>query len=146
MTLGKLDETLQRPSHEISRRPKDSRSVAKGWACGGDLCTVTAFFLAPTSGDVPSSAVPVQLWITQNPLAKPFAGSIGGIHLGDTKEKLAEICRKRGFQLQSKDIRVPWDKDWEVHWLEKDDRIISLMFFNRTLVKRALSLPAAPDK
>jgi len=76
VTLQKLDKPLQRPSHEILR---NSKSAAMGWACGGNLCAVRAFFVAPSSGQVSPTAVPVTLWISQDNLGKTFVGSIGGI-------------------------------------------------------------------
>jgi hypothetical protein len=99
VTLKKLNDVLQRPPHEISARPKNSKSIAMGWACGGDLCTVRAFFLAPSDGQVSPSAVPITLWISQDNLGKSFVGSIGGIHLGDTTEKLFSICEKKWPQI-----------------------------------------------
>jgi len=134
VTLKKLNEVLQRPPHEISARPKNSKSVAIGWACGGDLCTVRAFFLAPNGGQVSPSAVPITLWISQDNLWKSFVGSIVGIHLGDATKKLLAICAKNGYKQQNGADRISWNKDWDVRWIAKDDKITSLFFFNMTLM------------
>jgi hypothetical protein len=137
VTLEKLNEVLQRPGHEISDRPKNSKSIAIGWACGGDFCTVRAFFLAPRSGQVTLSAVPVELWISNTSFGRPFVGSIGGIHLGDPTEKLLAICKQNGYTSHNRINRISWNKDWDVRWIAKDDKITSLFFFNMTLLNRA---------
>jgi len=138
VTLQKLDKALQRPSHEILR---NSKSVAMGWACGGNLCAVRAFFVAPSSGQVSPTAVPVTLWISQDNLRKSFVGSIGGIHLGDTTQKLFAICAKNGYKLHNGADRISWNKDWDVRWTAKDDKVTSLFFFNMTLMNSAQVKP-----
>jgi hypothetical protein len=142
VTLKKLNQVLQRPPHAISGRPKNSKSIGMGWACGGDLCTVEAFFLASSGGQVPPSAVPITLWISNNSgFGKPFPGSIGGIHLGDTSEKLLAICAKNGYKQQNGADRISWNKDWDVRYIAKDDKITSLFFFNMTLMNSAQAKP-----
>ena len=137
VTLKSLNDVLQRSPHEISDHPKNSKFIRMGWACGGDLCTVTAFFLKPPGGQVPLSAPPVELWIGSASFGKPFAGSIGGIHLGDSPEKVIDICRQRGYQPRTRVQRISWDKDWEIAWTEMDGKVSSLVFFNMTLLNRA---------
>jgi len=37
--------------------------------------------------------------------------------------------------------RISWNKDWDVRWTAKDDKVTSLFFFNMTLMNSAQVKP-----
>lgn len=135
LTLAKLNEVLQRQPHELS--PSAKNSTALGWACAGDSCAVVAFFHAPPGREVSPSVAPIELLVSTVGFGRPFQGSVGGIHLGDSVEKLIVICKQRGYQPRTEPHRISWDKDWEIGWTEMEGKISSFVFFNMTLLNRA---------
>jgi hypothetical protein len=42
--------------------------------------------------------------------------------------------KKNGHKLHNGADRISWNKDWDVRWIAKDDKITSLLFFNMTLM------------
>ena len=131
LTLGKLNDLLRLPAHRLSSAPNSSRV---GWACGGELCAVTAAFAIPNGMDLPPSAEPILLYVTDIGFGKPFQGSIGGIHLGDPPDVILNVCRQRGYGAARENHRITWDKNWEISWTRSDHRLDSLTFMNRTVL------------
>ena len=134
LTLGILNDLLRQPAHKLEA-PKGATSTWLGWACGGDLCAVLASFPIPPEKDVQPSSSPVVLWVSDVGFGKPFQGSIGGIHLGDSVDILRNLCLQRGHEAKDGPNRIFWNKDWKVSWSESEDhRVTSMLFFNMPLV------------
>jgi hypothetical protein len=131
LTFGKLNDLLRQPDHKLNSAPG---SIRVGWACGGELCAVEAAFAVPKGTNLPSSAVPIVLSITNVGFGKPFQGSIGGIRLGDSPDVVLNVCRQHGYGVRRENHRLSWDKDWEVAWTESDRKVSSLFFLNRTVL------------
>ena len=142
LTLAKLNEVLQRPPHDVFRTQRPPMH-ALGWACGGDNCAVIAFFPVPPEIQISPSTAPVELLVTNIGFGKPLQGSVGGIHLGDSVEKLLDTCRRRGYQPKDKERRVPWNKDWTIRWYEENGKITVLAFFDTADLNRYLPTPKA---
>lgn len=113
LTLGKLNDLLQQPPHKLVSKDDSSRV---GWACGGELCALDAAFLVPAGKNVPLSASPFHITVSTVGFGKPFTGSIDGIHLGDTPDRILAACRKHGYGASKGNNRLTLDADWEVAW------------------------------
>jgi hypothetical protein len=135
LTLGKLNDILQRQPHKLASVPDTTRL---GWVCGGELCAIEAAFFVPRAENLPSSTAPLLISVSNVGFGKPFQGSIGGVHLGDSVEALRNTSRRHGNEPTLSQRRIPWDKDWEVGWTDTDGHAISsLTFFNKTALNKA---------
>ena len=130
LTLGKVNDVLQQPNHRLDSRGSSTRV---GWACGGELCALVAAFAIPAGKDLPLSALPIQLAISTIGFGKPFQGSIGGIHLGDSPDTILAVGRKHGYGAIKGNHRLTSDRDWEV-WRTDDCIADLLIFWNMSLL------------
>jgi hypothetical protein len=133
LTLKRLNDVLQQPIHKLGSK---GHSTRVGWACGGELCALVAAFAIPEGKDLPSAAIPIELSISSIGFGKPFQGSIGGIHLGDSQEKILAVCRQHGYGVAKGNGRLTCDKGWEVAWTGS-----SLFFWNMHELESVVSNP-----
>jgi len=131
LTLGRLNDAMQQPIHRLDSRGNSTRV---GWACGGELCALVAAFATPAGKDLPLSAIPIQITVSKEGFGKPFQGSIGGIHLGDSPDKILAVCRKHGYGATKGNRRLTADRDWEVSWTD-DCQADLLIFWNMSFFK-----------
>ena len=130
LTFGKLNDILRQPVHKLDSRGNSTRV---GWACGGELCALEAAFAVPPGKNLPLSATPIQLVVSTVGFGKPFQGSIGGIRLGDSPDRILDVCRKHVYGAVKGNNRLAWDKDWEVVW-DGDRKANLLIFWNMSFL------------
>jgi hypothetical protein len=134
LTLEKLNDVLRQPPHKLESRGGSNRL---GWACGGELCALNAAFLVPAGEDVPLSTTPFQITLSKPGFGKPFAGSIGGIHLGDSPDTILAVCRKHGYGASKGPNRLTLNSDWEVAWTGGNRATDLLIFWNMSALAKS---------
>jgi hypothetical protein len=132
MSLEKLEERLHQPA---IRKAGAGNTTRLGWACGQERCAIWTSFVVPFDKEIPLSAAPTALVVTDPLLADFRRLAIGGVHLGDKTEKIRDICQKRGYGLQIGYNRISWSKDWNLVWGEVNGKVSLLAFFNEKMLK-----------
>lgn len=128
LTFAGLEQKLRQPG----LKKEGTGSTAVGWACGKENCAIWGFFPVSSGREIPSNAQPRLLMLVP-PTFKLFSNlSFGGIHLGDSQEKLMELSRKRGIKSTKDSQHFRWDQDWDLGWTDQDGKIFSFSITNIT--------------
>jgi hypothetical protein len=134
LTLAELQQKLHQQS---MKKDGSQNSTRLGWACGHESCAIWASFLVPFGQEISSNLVPAALVVMSPPFGDFHNVSFGGVQLGAKVEEMEENCRKRGYGRQNAYHQMSWNKDWNVVWGEVNGKVVSLIFLNEVILKKA---------
>lgn len=130
LTFTVLRQKLREPE---LKQPGDFDSTRLGWACVKKRCAILATFFVPFGQEIPPSTSPAGL-IMSSPSFGDFHNiAVGGVHLGESDEKLVELDQYHRFKSSRKFHTVKWDRDWDVAWAGFNRKASILIFSNVTL-------------
>ncbi len=128
---------LQRKLHESGlKQPADFNSTRLGWACVKERCAIFATFFVPFGQEIPATVTPAGLVISSPSFGDFHNIAVGGVHLGESDEKLVELDQYHESKSSRRFHRVRWDRDWEAAWAGDDGKAFILIFSNVTLQHR----------
>ncbi len=128
---------LQRKLHESGlKQPADFNSTRFGWACVKERCAIFATFFVPFGQEIPATVTPAGLVISSPWFGDFHNIAVGGVHLGESDEKLVELDQYHESKSSRRFHRVSWDRDWEAAWAGDDGKAFILIFSNVTLQHR----------
>lgn len=132
LTYAELETKLHEPT---LKQPGEKGTTKLGWACGKERCAIWIWFGIPFGGEIPVTAPPIALVMSDSLFAYSQRLAIGDIYLGETAEEMKESCRKRGYGVSLGRNRISWDKDWNLVWGDIDGKIHLLVFTNERRMK-----------
>jgi hypothetical protein len=128
MTWGKLKRIFPaKPKLDYSTE----NAVSAQWYEFGYESAVSAEFYTQ-SADPPNSARPIEISI-----AKPFNGSIRGVHIGDPIGKVVAIGQANGYKLDAlSHDAINWDETWTAYFRDDGKRVTSIRLADRRYAYR----------
>jgi len=133
LTLAVLQQKLHEPG---LKQPNDFNSTRLGWACVKERCAIFATFFVPFGQEIPATVTPAGLVISSPSFGDFRNVAVGGVHLGESDEKLVELDQYHESKSSRRFHRVRWDRDWEAAWAGDDGKAFILIFSNVTLQHR----------
>lgn len=131
-TLGPHQQNVKWPG------PKQNRTIL-GWACGAIHCAIYATFLVPSGQVIPPETTLGSLSLIPPADAPAPTMSIGGVHIGETADEVKQLCRQRGFGVETStppNLHITWDKDWEIMLGKPNYKVGMLFFVNKLAAKK----------
>jgi hypothetical protein len=136
LTFAVLQQKLHQPGLKL---PGDFNSTRLGWACVKERCAILATFFVPFGQEIPATMTPAGL-IISSPAFRDFHNiTVGGVHLGESDEKLTELDQYHKSRSSRKFRRVRWDGNWDAAWAGVNGKVFTLVFSNETLQRRFIN-------
>jgi len=132
LSLAKLEQKLHQPP---LRQPGAQDTTGLGWACGVQRCAIWMSFLVPFGQEIPPTATPVALVVTDPLLADFDHVVVGGAYVGETVEEMKKFCQQRGYGVPVGKNRISWDRDWSLLWTDRNGKISFLSFANERMMR-----------
>lgn len=133
LTLAVLQQKLHEPE---LKQPSDFSSTRLGWACVKERCAIFATFFVPFGQEIPATMTPAGLVISSPSFGDFHNIAVGGVHLGESDEKLLALDQHHESKSSRKFRRVMWDRNWEAAWAGVNSKAFILIFSNVTLQHR----------
>lgn len=136
LTFAGLQQKLHEPG---LKQPGDFNSTRLGWACVKERCAILATFFVPFGQEIPATMTPAGLTISSPSFGEFHNIAVGGVHLGESDEKLAELDQYHKSKSSRRFRRVRWDRNWDVAWVGFNHKVFILVFSNETLQRRFIN-------
>ena len=136
LTFAVLQQKLREPG---LKQPGDFNSTRLGWACVKERCAILATFFVPFGQEIPATMTPAGLIISSPSFGDFHNIAVGGVHLGESDEKLAELDQHHKSKSSRRFRRVRWDRNWDAAWAGINSKVFILVFSNETLQRRFIN-------
>jgi hypothetical protein len=130
LTFAVLQQELHEPGW---KQPGDFNSTRLGWACVKERCAILATFFVPFGKEIPATMTPAGLVISSPSFGDFHNIDVGGVYLGESDEKLADLEQSHLSKSSRKFRVVRWDRDWDAAWAGLNHKVFILVFSNQTL-------------
>jgi len=130
LTLAVLQQKLHEPGLKQSG---DFNSTRLGWACVKERCAILATFMVRFGQEIPATMTPAGLVISSPSFGDFHNVEVGGVYLGESDEKLANLDQSHESKSSRRFPRVRWDRNWDAAWAGVNSKAFILVFSNETL-------------
>jgi hypothetical protein len=136
LTLAVLQQKLPEPG---LKQPGDFNSTRLGWACVKERCAILATFFVPFGKEIPVTMTPAGLTISSPSFGDFHNIEVGGVYLGESDEKLADLDQSHQSKCPWRFRVARWDRDWDAAWAGVNSKVFILVFSNQTLQRRFIN-------
>ncbi len=136
LTFAVLQQKLHEPGWKHSG---DFNSTRLGWACVNERCAILATFFVPFAQEIPAAMAPAGLTINSPSFGDFHNIEVGGVYLGESDKKLADLDQSHESKSSRRFRRVRWDQDWDAAWAGVNHKVFILVFSNETLQHRFIN-------